>query len=535
MNEVRIQLLLDKFRCGNLEEPERRELERELLSSPAARALFWREARFHALLARWGQESWGSRMAAAVPPRESFTRIRRGWWIGLAAAAVLIIAGMSFLVRLGSRTPAGEPKIAVLALASGAKWTNAGYAPGALLAPGWLELKSGVVEIEFFTGARVVVEGPAEFRLVSRNEGFLNFGKITAHVPPQAHGFKVDSSDVTVTDYGTDFGFAVWHDQPSEVHVFNGRVEISPFGMERRVLTSGEAVRIEAGGLQNIEANQASFPSEAELAMHDDLEEQQRFSAWEEASGLLSRDPATLLYYNFERQLPDPPVYKAGGANGVTQGSNFERQLPKTLVLLNQAGGANGGTQGTIVGCTWAAGRWPGKKALDFRGGGDRVRISVPQNMTRLTFLAWVRVDSLSNGFHSLLSADTEQAGSLRWELTQTGRLRFSIGRDLGHSNTDWEAVNSDAFMMPDRFGQWLMLVTTFDGSKVRHFCNGESIGSGFAYSPPNLIIGTADVGNTQVIGMNTRRFMGSMDELAILDRAMSEEEVRRFYEAGRP
>ena len=96
-------------------------------------------------------------MAADVPPRESFVRIRQGWWIGLAAAAVLIIAGMSFLVRLGSPTPAVEPKIAVLALASGAKWTNAGYAPGALLAPGWLQLKSGAVEIEFFTGARVVV------------------------------------------------------------------------------------------------------------------------------------------------------------------------------------------------------------------------------------------------------------------------------------------------------------------------------------------------------------------------------------------
>ena len=63
MNHDRAEQLLDRYFDEALTAAERLELERFLLSSPSARQLFWRRARFHALLRRRGRESWGERLA----------------------------------------------------------------------------------------------------------------------------------------------------------------------------------------------------------------------------------------------------------------------------------------------------------------------------------------------------------------------------------------------------------------------------------------------------------------------------------------
>ena len=39
-------------------------------------------------------------------------------------------------------------------------------------------LKSGHAQIEFYSGARVILEGPAEFELISRTEAFCKRGKL---------------------------------------------------------------------------------------------------------------------------------------------------------------------------------------------------------------------------------------------------------------------------------------------------------------------------------------------------------------------
>ena len=57
-----------------------------------------------------------------------------------------------------------EPKangVAVLARAVGVEWDGAAYVAGAVLAPGTLRLKSGAALVEFYSGARVVLEGSA--------------------------------------------------------------------------------------------------------------------------------------------------------------------------------------------------------------------------------------------------------------------------------------------------------------------------------------------------------------------------------------
>lgn len=126
-------------------------------------------------------------------------------------------------------------------------------APGKPLPPGEpLDLQSGLVEIEFRGGARVVLQGPARFAPHGVNMGHLTLGQLTARVPPQAVGFRVTSPRLEVVDLGTEFGIEVETGGAAEVHVFAGRVKTISYGEEQRPghereLGPSQGLRVEAG------------------------------------------------------------------------------------------------------------------------------------------------------------------------------------------------------------------------------------------------------------------------------------------------
>jgi hypothetical protein len=88
-------------------------------------------------------------------------------------------------------------------------------------------------------------------------------------------------------------------------------------------------------------------------------------------------------------------------------------------------------------------------------------------------------------------------------------------------------------FVMPNRFGQWLLLATTFDGRTICHYANGEAIGSGASFTPPSLIIGTAELGNWN--GGTQRQLAAAMDEFVVMSRVMSADEIRKHFGHGKP
>ncbi len=123
--------------------------------------------------------------------------------------------------------------------------------PGMELAEGQrLTLRRGLVEIEFTGGARAILEAPTAFEVRRDNAGFLQMGRLAANVPPQAHGFAVETPLVTVVDLGTDFGVSVAADGTAETHVFAGQIEVTtktmpenPISLTKR-LRVGQAARI---------------------------------------------------------------------------------------------------------------------------------------------------------------------------------------------------------------------------------------------------------------------------------------------------
>src|SRR5262249_30672211 len=117
--------------------------------------------------------------------------------------------------------------VAMLNRTVNAQWNVPGDAPrlNAPLEPGWLKLESGLAEVVFYSGARLVIEGPVELQLISASHASCRRGRITAEVPPAARGFRIDTPQGTVTDLGTSFGLDV-KDRRTELHVFKGSVKL---------------------------------------------------------------------------------------------------------------------------------------------------------------------------------------------------------------------------------------------------------------------------------------------------------------------
>lgn len=374
---------------------------------------------------------------------------------------------------------------------------------GDVLRRGELRLGSGAVMVEFYSGARVVLEGPAVFEVVSESAGFLRSGRLTAQVPPQAKGFTVEVEGMKVVDLGTAFGMSVGEGSEPEVHVFDGEVEVFVPGAEQ-ALVEGEAVRVTVGGLEAMAADEAEFLDEVGFAALEEAAAAARRASWEEVREGLLAERSVVVYYDFE-----------GGGDGV-----------RTVV------DRSGGSDGSLVGGAWVTGRWPGEGALALRGEGGRVRTVVGETMQAVTLMAWVRVERLEHALNALLTPDVSESGTLRWEVERGGRMRLGIGRDLGRREVDWEVVEGDAVVPIRGGGGWRLLVTTFDGEVVRHYCDGVPAGSGSAFRPAALRIGAADVGNGR--GEQARGLAGALDEFAIFSRAMTAGEVREIYEKGR-
>lgn len=261
---------------------------------------------------------------------------------------------------------ASDDTVAVLLQATEAVWddTDLPTRVGAPLRPGWLRLKAGFAQIEFYKGAMVILQGPADFRLVSRTEAFVARGKLRAAIPHQAQGFTIKSPDLEVVDRGTEFGLRVNEGGGTEVQVFQGKVELRTPGaggkVRPRALTTGQGVRLDGPGvLRPVKVNSADFLTAQELAARAKAEARRRQKNWLEASEALSQDPSLLVYYT------------------------FKAEQPWSRTLLDHAQGHKQLHNGVIVGCSWVTGRWPGKQGLEFKQVSDRVRFQVPGSSAR--------------------------------------------------------------------------------------------------------------------------------------------------------
>ena len=446
---------------------------------------------------------------------------KRDWAVALAACFVLLATGW-FALRLAhpsGRKGATSKAVAMLSRVVDVQWNQRGETPrlGAPLEPGWLRLSSGLAQIVFYSGARVVIEGPVEFQILSSSEASCPSGKLTAEVPPQAHGFHISTPQMNVTDLGTAFGLDV-KERRTELHVFKGSVEFqSANGATKQNLKEGAGAMAESSGpARLITANPTAFASLFELQRKSSDAEVLRHEQWRAASSRLDEDPTLLVHFDFD------------------QTDLVDWRLPNTSKRKNIAPDA------TIVGCQWVEGRWPDKRALEFRGVSDRVRLSVPGEYEALTITAWVRVQGLDRQFNSLFMSDGFEAGTLHWLIRKDGVLGLTA---INSGPGDAQIVASPPVLALDQFGIWLHLAVVLDGNEKRvvQYLNGLPVSEKLLKINPPFRIGAAELGNWNASGFPDndpsliRNFSGAMDEFCLFSRALNASEIRALHSAGKP
>jgi|GEM_PF-1608473 len=109
---------------------------------------------------------------------------------------------------------------------------------GTRLKLGMLDVQSGRMQLEFFSGAKILIEGPAQIFLTSPMEATLIAGRVAVRAPQSAKGFILHGPNAAVVDIGTEFTMSVDDDQTSEVHVVQGEVEVSLLGEDGNTLQS---------------------------------------------------------------------------------------------------------------------------------------------------------------------------------------------------------------------------------------------------------------------------------------------------------
>ncbi|MEX0867184.1 MAG: FecR family protein [Pirellulales bacterium] len=165
--------------------------------------------------------------------------------------------------------PAPSPTVRIAARLTqlqDAVWRqDAAWTQGADLPEGaTLSLQSGMAEILFLSGARVLLEGPGEFQLENDNHGRLRVGQLTAVVGREARGFAIDTPSATIVDLGTEFDVRVDEQGATDTVVFSGEIEVSwqsdrALETARRTLRAGEGLQIASQGSRVTPVDVATF------------------------------------------------------------------------------------------------------------------------------------------------------------------------------------------------------------------------------------------------------------------------------------
>ena len=316
----RLRVLVDAYCTDSIEASDLRELEALLSDDAEARRYLSAYCRMHAELF-FSVEAAHAVQAVRAPvslptPAPSDTSILGSVWSGTVGyfsqtgplsylvATVLFAVGMWFgsqitisrsMDRTGQgrtvqadRPPASSAVARITALAD-CKWSKQGSGvrgqgsgisktqdlrPKTVFLGDRFRVSSGLMEITYDSGAKVILQGPCTYEIDSDRSGFLAVGRLAARVEKgsgirgQGSGkthssafslqpsalFAVRTPTAIVTDLGTEFGVEVEKSGATRSHVFQGKVKLVASGQWSMVsdentiyLTAGKSARVERG------------------------------------------------------------------------------------------------------------------------------------------------------------------------------------------------------------------------------------------------------------------------------------------------
>lgn len=258
--------------------------------------------------------------------------------------------------------------VATITRTANCRWELGGGSTevGSRLPTSEIHLASGVAEIVFDQGARVILEGPAYFTPQSAHAGFLRRGKLVAHVPPRAETFAIQTPSGVVTHRGAEYGLAVDDGGATDLHVFSGGVEVA---VRRDLLSPAAGLAYGEGDAVRISARSDAAPQGIALDAEAFVRRVQPVKL---------EFPASLIsYWNFDEQ-GGPAGDLVGRNDGALQGVTRTKGLVGRGAIafedrhgqMVNVGGGDGSfdfSQGITIEALFIS-RWDGVSNLDADG-----------------------------------------------------------------------------------------------------------------------------------------------------------------------
>ena len=554
-----LESLLFDWESGQLDDEGMVRLREKLKSSADARRAYVQHQLISAAMKLDGDAHLESVDQDSEPSTISFGGIRRsaatsignlriGKLLAVAAAILLIcslasrVLYLDFLAKDGSssvsslnsamRDDSLEAKSSGVAIVTGLvdiefHDEQSTFNVGDALSPGKIGFEAGLAQIEFLSGATLIVEGPADIDLKSASLATIRNGKVRAQVPPAARGFSLEVDDMKVVDLGTEFAISV-SPTGADVQVFDGEVEVHSPKKEMQLLTAGQAVmRKSDGDFVSAEVTPDQFVDVASMASRAFDQRTARHESWKAWSEEICQDPRLIAYYSFAEL------------------GTKDRKLHSSLKPDNSE------LDGAIVGARHVTGRWPNKSALEFKRPGDRVRVNIPGEFDSLTFSCWVKIDSLDRWYNSLFLTDSYQQGEPHWQILDSGQLFFSVRHKVdevdgvGIKGPTHQEILSEPFWNPSMSGRWIHLATTYNAESglTKHYLDGEVLHE--EAISEELRVKTTRIGSASICNWSipikpdaeyaVRNLNGSIDEFIIMSSALTDGEIKEIYEHGKP
>lgn len=473
----------------------------------------------------------------SVPPVRHYVIPR--WAVYGAAAAVAAMLLMLVLPWLSpadtpAPTPAPQPIVRnvepapdVLAQLNDSfdlRWAADSALPtntGDLVA-GEYHLERGCVRLEMVGGGDIIVQAPARFRIDSDQQVTLWSGRLVGHCPTLGRELIVQTPGATVVDIGTEFGVLVDQHGASQVHVFDGIVEITPSSRAANStpqrITRGQARHIDESGehIAPIEHHELAFMRGDEFRANVEANRGSAYHRWVRYQYELRRDPTLVVYYAMD------PAHMQGD----------------TLLNLGSAGDV---ANATVVAAQWQPGRFDNAQTLAFIDDQMMLSADIPGNPNQVTIATWVKLNKISYPHSGIIMSED-------WLGDTPGYVHFGVKFDglieMSVTGVDQYAlpIRSDtALVTPEHLGRWVHLVVVYDNERnlFRIYRNGEKVMEQRIDAHYAAAFGRVQIGNWTANALGwpeaNRVLNGCMDELCIFYRAVTDDEVKRMYEAGVP
>jgi hypothetical protein len=310
-------------------------------------------------------------------------------------------------------------------------------------------------------------------------------------VPPEGIGFTVETPEAEVVDFGTEFSVEV-QNATSEVHVFNGLVRVQPRTGENETamavdLRTSQAVRIDKFS-----------PEPVGISLATD-----RF--------IRNFDEPKRNYARTVKQLSPVAFYRMG-----IRDKGLAAEPPQhTGIVLTGDGVRPPHASGVFKGGSM-------RVRANSTGRGGRVDAPPQLDTGNFSLVVFVYLEQAAPGAAvatNILGDD----GSFRLSLDESGRMRATVRNRDG----ELQSVVSDEVM---QLATWRHVVMTADGETLRISENGNLSVS----TPCEMIAGS----ESETIWFGTMSegrglWNGRIDELAMFDKALSDQDVADLYQAA--